>query len=122
LHRRRMAKREAALRKANREDSRIWYARQFGHKPPPFEKDCPPRPDDGRCQCCGEIVKGAKGFCLDHCHKTGSFRGWVCSGCNTGFGIVDNIERLEKRITFLRAHEKKRERLALIKEVQEYVA
>jgi len=39
---------------------------------------------------------------LDHCHETGKFRGWVCSGCNAGHGIMDNIERLEKRIAFLK--------------------
>ena len=42
-------------------------------------------------------------FHLDHCHETGAFRGWVCNACNTGRGIMDNIERLEKRIAFLRA-------------------
>ena len=34
-------------------------------------------------------------------------------------GIIDNVERLEKRIAFLRAHEKKMERIALIKAVHE---
>jgi len=117
LHRRLAAEREAAMRRANREDTRIKHARRFGHRPPPFEKDCPPRPDDNRCQCCGELVRGSKNFHLDHCHKTGAFRGWICSGCNTGTGLADSIDRLEKRITFLRAHEKKMKRLALIKEV-----
>jgi hypothetical protein len=56
---------------------------------------------------------------LDHCHETGEFRGWVRNACNTGQGIIDNIERLEKRIAFLKAHEKKVERIALIKAVHE---
>ena len=107
LHRRQMAKRETALRRANREETRIREARRGGYKPPPFEKDCPPRPDDGCCQCCGGLVKGPRDFHLDHCHETGAFRGWVCSGCNTGVGIVDSIERLEKRIAFLKDHEKR---------------
>ena len=33
--------------------------------------------------------------------------------------IMDNVERLEKRSAFLRAHEKKMERIALIKAVHE---
>jgi hypothetical protein len=33
---------------------------------------------------------------------TGAFRGWVCNGCNAGYGIMDDIERLEKRIAFLK--------------------
>jgi hypothetical protein len=69
-----------------------------------------------RCQCCGESTVILH---LDHCHETGVFRGWVCNGCNTGAGIMDNVERLEKRIVFLKAHDEKMRRIALIKEVQE---
>ena len=66
--------------------------------------NCPPRPSDGLCECC---------------HETGEFRGWVCRACNSGVGMVDDIEHLEKRIAFLKAHEKKVERIALIKAVHE---
>ena len=79
-------------------------ARLHGYLPPPREKHCPPRPSDGLCECC---------------HETGEFRGWVCRACNTGVGMVDEIEHLEKRIAFLKAHEKKVERIALIKAVHE---
>ena len=48
-----------------------------------------------------------------------SVGGWVCRACNTGVGMVDDIEHLEKRIAFLKAHEKKVERIALIKAVHE---
>jgi hypothetical protein len=51
--------------------------------------------------------------------ETGAFRGWICAVCNTGAGLADSIERLEKRIIFLRAHKKKKSRLALIKAVHE---
>ena len=56
-------------------------------------------------------------FHLDHCHETGAFRGWVCNPCNAGYGIMDNTERLEKRVAFLKAHKKKMDRLSLIKAV-----
>ena len=92
---------------------RLWNALRGGYPPPPREKRLPPRPEDGLCECCGEFTEG---FHLDHCHETGAFRGWVCRACNTGAGIMDDIERLEKRITFLKAH-KKKERIALIKAV-----
>jgi hypothetical protein len=95
-----------------RDVTRSANARRGGYRPPPLEKDCPPRPADDLCQCCG---KRAFRFHLDHCHSTGAFRGWVCQPCNTGIGVMDNIERLEKRIAFL----KKAKRIALIKSVHQ---
>jgi hypothetical protein len=44
----------------------------------------------------------------------------VCGPCNTGWGIFDNIERLEKRVAFLKVHDKKMKRIALIKSVHLY--
>lgn len=41
-----------------------------------------PRPD--KCEVCGE---GGR-ICLDHCHKTGVFRGWLCNRCNLFLGKV----------------------------------
>ena len=46
--------------------------------------------------------------------NTGVFRGWVCGPCNTR---GDDIERLEKRVAFLKAHKKKVENISLIKRV-----
>jgi hypothetical protein len=83
-----------------RDKRRRENARRGGYPAPPKEKDCPPIPNDGICQCCNEI--SADLLHLDHCHKTGAFRGWVCGGCNTGIGLADSIERLEKRIAFLK--------------------
>jgi hypothetical protein len=107
----------ARRRLASREDSRIIAARKGKYMPPPREADCPPRPDGGRCQCCNARIRSKRGFHLDHCHRTGAFRGWVCNTCNTGVGMADDIELLEKRLIFLINHEKKMERLALIKAV-----
>ena len=103
-------------RKAARDNRRRSLARLHRYLPPPREKHCPPRPSDGLCECCGGPTKK---FYLDHCHETGEFREWVCRACNTGVGMVDEIEHLEKRIAFLKAHEKKVERIALIKAVRE---
>lgn len=70
------------LRKRRQPDyshgSRRRKAEARGHAPPPPEHECPPRPADGRCQACGE----ERVLCLDHCHDTGAFRGWICHPCN----------------------------------------
>lgn len=43
------------------------------------------------CECCGK-PPGAKAIALDHDHKTGKFRGWLCQRCNTAIGMLgDNI-------------------------------
>jgi len=56
------------------------------------------RPKPDTCEICG---KGGK-ICYDHSHKTGKFRGWLCSRCNLYLGgVQDNIEILNKMVTYL---------------------
>jgi hypothetical protein len=38
------------------------------------------------CEICGEPEKG-KALALDHCHKQGIFRGWLCTQCNLGLSM-----------------------------------
>jgi hypothetical protein len=44
---------------------------------------------DGRCAACRTDMPGIKGWCIDHCHKTGRFRAILCMRCNTVIGLVD---------------------------------
>ena len=59
---------------------------------------------DPTCDCCGGSDELEK-LHLDHDHKTGIFRGYLCRSCNTGIGSLgDNIEGLQKALTYLRKH------------------
>lgn len=50
-----------------------------------------PRPRPDQCEVCGAMGT----ICLDHDHKTGKFRGWICNRCNVAIGMVkDNSETL----------------------------
>ena len=51
--------------------------------------------------CCRELVLNIRH--LDHDHKTGIARGYLCSRCNNGLGMFDDgIEGLEKAIAYLK--------------------
>lgn len=42
---------------------------------------------------------------IDHCHKTGKFRGIICCNCNSGLGYFkDSIEALQSAIDYLNQH------------------
>ena len=53
------------------------------------------------CEACGKL-RGNKILFLDHDHKTGKFRGWLCLQCNSGIGMLgDNMEGLVKAMSYL---------------------
>lgn len=43
----------------------------------------------GRCPGCGTDEPGAKGWCIDHCHKGGQVRALMCFRCNLVVGQVN---------------------------------
>ena len=58
------------------------------------------KPDS--CEICG----GGGIICFDHDHKTGKFRGWICSRCNFTLGNVkDNSELLIALAEYLRKYD-----------------
>lgn len=61
----------------------------------------PTRPCPAHCELCDRKPRG-RGLSLDHDHKTGEFRGWLCHVCNTGLGkLGDDIAGLERAIVYL---------------------
>ena len=61
-----------------------------------------PYPDPELCECCRGGPKGAGRLHLDHDHETGKFRGWLCSNCNLGLGLLgDSLGDIENAIEYL---------------------
>jgi Recombination endonuclease VII len=59
----------------------------------------PPAPR--RCECCGGRTR--RKLHVDHCHQSNRFRGWLCSKCNTGIGLLgDNLRGVMRAIKYLR--------------------
>jgi len=58
-----------------------------------------PRPKPELCERPGCTHKATV---VDHCHRTGAFRGWLCKACNTGLGMLgDTIEDVEQLRQYL---------------------
>jgi len=58
-----------------------------------------------RCAICKTDTNGAlkRRFVVDHCHKTGRIRGWLCNRCNAALSAVgDNLENISKYVKYLR--------------------
>jgi Recombination endonuclease VII len=56
-----------------------------------------------RCDVCKKPGK----ICFDHCHKSGKFRGWLCSHCNWALGHAkDNAKLLKKLADYIDSHKK----------------
>jgi hypothetical protein len=59
-----------------------------------------PYPEDGRCELCQNVRW--QSLCLDHDHRTGKFRGWICTRCNAALGLIgDTVESLQLAISYL---------------------
>jgi hypothetical protein len=66
-------------------------------------------PQDGKCECCGRDPQPGRSrhgvferkLTLDHSGTT--FRGWLCSGCNSGIGMLgDDESGLLRALAYLR--------------------
>jgi hypothetical protein len=77
-----------------------------------LKKENLPPETDHRCPIClrneqemqGHSLR-KKGWCADHDHVSGKFRGWICHKCNLGLGnFSDDIIRLERALLYLNQH------------------
>lgn len=53
------------------------------------------RPKPDLCELCGEFHQR---IVWDHCHASGSFRGWLCDRCNKVLGLVYDRPSILKRL------------------------
>ena len=65
-----------------RYNTRILNALKKKHKP--RKNQC--------CQVCGISITESGKANLDHCHKTGRFRGWLCKECNMAIGLLGDTK------------------------------
>ena len=62
---------------------------------------------DGQCAICGDYLvfrspHASKTFHVDHDHRTGEVRGFLCGNCNTGLGrFKDNPDIVQAAATYL---------------------
>lgn len=62
----------------------------------------PTRPRPEACEACGRFGVEGRRLALDHDHKTGEFRGWLCGPCNRGLGLLgDSIAGVEALHAYL---------------------
>ena len=79
-----------------------------GKNPTPREKQrwvkTKPHLEPFECPICGKrtIAGLTCNVDLDHNHRTGEIRGWICDSCNTGIGrFKDDIQLLKKAIKYV---------------------
>jgi len=84
------------------EKSRFWK----GGISSQYRRKVAPRKMPSQCEICGAFGSEFKrGLCFDHDHKTGKFRGWICTRCNVTIGLVkENTETLLAIINYIKSN------------------
>lgn len=73
-----------------------------------YKKPQPTRERPEGCEICGGVnnrktsTGERQSLCVDHCHKTGKFRGWLCNRCNLALGkLGDTVDGVKKALKYL---------------------
>jgi hypothetical protein len=45
-----------------------------------------------------DVCKRRANLVVDHCHKTGIFRGWICNSCNFALGLTHDDPQILRRL------------------------
>lgn len=90
----------SSIRKEKRQK---YYAAEIARKYnfPKTEAERLIEAEGSKCKACGikfDLTKPLLRRNLDHCHKTGKVRGFLCSRCNTVAGLVNDETKTLKRI------------------------
>ena len=95
----------AANRERSREIQKAWHAEHPGYNAQKSmecyvrqQEKLAGRKKPKRC----DVYRKPGKICFDHCHKSGRFRGWLCSHCNLILGFVfDKPKTLQALVYYL---------------------
>lgn len=77
-------------------------SRRSGYSPCTASEEQITQAFTGKCFACSRPENPDRKLCLDHCHATGKFRGWLCFKCNLALGnLDDSVDRLKNLIAYL---------------------
>jgi hypothetical protein len=116
-HRKRLNSLEAARRRRLRPQLRAAARARYWANPAYFKAAMikyrykgasrPTRPKPRKCEACPRREESRR-LHVDHDHKRKRFRGWLCSNCNTGIGLLgDNIVGLKRALRYLEKHDRR---------------
>ncbi len=90
-------KRSDGRHRATRNRCKVCYRKQENLRNR-LKKDNP-IPPPGKCPLCQQHTEQ---WVLDHCHKEEVFRGYICSSCNAGIGLLhDDPSVLSRAVIYL---------------------
>jgi hypothetical protein len=62
------------------------------------------RAQQHRCAICSTKLRSGNRRGIDHCHRTGTVRGVLCSQCNRGLGLFhDDVKALRRAVAYLQS-------------------